>query len=149
MPTRSKNFFVNSKILDHIIRLGEHPFRYNLFSYNSKGNMIIDTEAYPLKTERKFFGIKKDGKEFFSNDAANKNYHFSMTIPDSIGRIEGESCFIKIKSIYPNLNGKEFLMGISMAIQNEYKVEFYDLNENKKYDYTTYSLFDNITFFIL
>ena len=106
--------------------------------------MIIDTEAYPLKTERKFFGIKKDGKEFFSNDAANKNYHFSMTIPDSIGRIEGESCFIKIKSMYPNLNGKEFLMGISMAIQNEYKVEFYDLNENKKYDYTTYSLFDNI-----
>ena len=60
------------------------------------------------------------------------------------GRVEGESCFVNIKSDNSYLNRKEFLMGISLEDGNNYKVEFYDLNENKTYNYLTDSLFGKI-----
>ena len=46
-------------IINNIIELGGENFRYNRFSLNSKGDMIIDTTSNPGNNERKFFGLKK------------------------------------------------------------------------------------------
>ncbi len=41
--------------------------------------MVIDTESKPFgKNEKQFYGITKDGKEFFTDDYGNKNYHSSF-----------------------------------------------------------------------
>ena len=53
--------------LNRIIRLGEDGFRYSRFSFNSKGDMIIDISSYPKSNERKFFGLKKNGKYCFQD----------------------------------------------------------------------------------
>ena len=46
-------------LLNNIIRLGDEGFGYNHFSFNSDGDMIIDSEAYPVNNGRRFFGLKK------------------------------------------------------------------------------------------
>ena len=138
MLFQSKNYLVNSKLLDNIIKLAGHPYRYNHFSFSSEGDMIIDTEAYPLTFERKFFGIKKNGKEFFLNEQGIKNYHFSMIFAYDNGRVEGESCFVKIKNDNSYLNGKEFLMGISLEDGKNFNIL------NKTYNYPINSLFGKI-----
>ena len=79
-------FPVNSQILNNIIRLGDHPYRYVHFSYNSEGDLIIDTEAYPSRKDRKFYGIKKNGKEYFSDNEGNKNYKYKLTLQYDNGR---------------------------------------------------------------
>ena len=47
------------KLLNNIIRLGGNNFRYSHFNFNSNGDMIIDSESYPISKERRFFGLKK------------------------------------------------------------------------------------------
>ncbi len=48
-----------SQEINHIIRLGEHPFRYVRISFNSEGDMVADTTAHVDNKERRFFGLKK------------------------------------------------------------------------------------------
>ena len=57
-------FPVNSKLLSKIIRLADNPYRYSRFSFNSEGDMVIDTGAFPKKNVRKFFGAKKKVENF-------------------------------------------------------------------------------------
>ena len=121
--------FSNSQILNNIIRLGDNPYIYNHFSHNEKGDLIIDTESNPKTNVRLFFGMKKNGKEYYIDNKGNKNYHFSITAEYKEGRVESESCFIKVKSDIPNLNRKELLLGISKIGLYNYKTEFYDLND--------------------
>ena len=139
----NKFIFSNCQILTNIIRLGDHPYRYNHFSYNSNGDLIIDTESYPLRDKRKFFGITKDGKEYFTDISGNKNYHLSI---DGVigGRVEGESCFIKIKSSSQKLNGKEYLLGISKILDWIYNTEFYNFYLKSGYSFSTHNLFGDI-----
>ena len=58
---QSIKFVFSEPLLNNIIRLGDEDFGYNHFSFNSDGDMIIDSEAYPISNERRFFGLKKMG----------------------------------------------------------------------------------------
>ena len=51
--------FVSPVILNNIINLGGDNFRYSHFSFNSNEDMIVDTSAFPVNQERRFFGLKK------------------------------------------------------------------------------------------
>ena len=107
---------LNSQILNRIISLGNHPYRYNHFSFNSNGDMIVDTGAYPPTLARKFFGIKKDGRKLF---LGGEDYFSCLEIPNSEGRIEGESFFVKVKKNYLlGYNWEEYLVGISKVSNN-------------------------------
>ena len=44
--------------INRIIFLGE-SFRYNHFSFNSNGDMIVDLHNFPTDDKRLFFGLKK------------------------------------------------------------------------------------------
>ena len=134
----------NSQLLNRIIKLGDHPYRYNHFSLNSEGDLIVDTEPYPFTYARKFFGIKKNGKEYFKFDGS-KNYHISRFMSYAEGRLEGESNFIKIKSNITSLNGKEFILGISKSEYELAKTELYNLKDGYILYYKTREIFGNIT----
>ena len=132
---------VESQLLNSIIRLAEDPYRYNHFSFTSEADMIIDTESFPITNIRKFYGIKKNGREYFNDSSGNTTFNFCMEFDYQIGRLEGESIIIKMKSTNLNINGKEFLLGISKSVSSGYKTELYNLKENYSYNYITSELF--------
>jgi len=134
----------NSKLLNNIIRLG-NPFIFNHISVNSEGDMIIDSGSEILTKERKFYGIKKNGKEYFTNKVGNKDYHSSMTIQSGYGRIHGESSFVKVRSNIQNYNKKEFILGISKVKNEKYNVEIYNLENGIYYTLSTRDIFGDIT----
>ena len=62
---------INSEI-DNIIRLGDKDFRFVHFSTNLEGDMIVDTSTSSdssYKNERRFFGLKKNGRFYFKNNS--------------------------------------------------------------------------------
>ena len=93
-----------SQLLDNIIRLGNENFRYSHFNFNSNGDMVVDTSSYPVSTERRFFGLKKNGHFYFNSNSP----YFSLPATHFAGRIEGESSFIK----YSDINYHELIIGI-------------------------------------
>ena len=136
----------DSQLLNYIIRLGNNPYRYNHFSINSEGDMVIDTVSYPLQKVRNFYGIKKDGSEFFTDKNGNKNYHSWKSV--SGARVEGESIFIKIKSSNSNLNGNEYLFCISKYDNYAtFKTEFFRFisPDTTTFSFNTESLFQKIS----
>ena len=110
------------KVLNNIIRLGDDQFRYSHFNFNSDGDMIIDTESYPVSKERRFFGLKKNGQFYFTSSNNQLTPYYSLYVDHDQGRIEGESKFIKLTSSNNKFNGKELLCGISK--NTGYYVEF-------------------------
>ena len=132
---------INSILLNSIIRLGDNPFRYSHFSFSTDGDMIVDSGSYPITNERRFYGIKKDGRGYFSDSSGNKIYQTSMTLSSSGGRVEGQSCIIKLHSTSSSIFGKEFLFGVSKAGSDTFKTEFYDLNERNSYSFNTLAIF--------
>ena len=126
---------VHSSPIDKIIFLGD-SFRYNHFSFNSNGDMIVDTHNFPSDNKRLFFGLKKNG-EFYFKDSDNKGTpYYLINMAHNTGRLEGESYFIKLSSTNPNINGRELLCGISKLTESNlgFFVELYNL-ESKNYTY--------------
>ena len=131
-----------SQLINNIIELGGQDFRYNHFSLSSKGDMIIDTTAYPGNNERRFFGLKKNGRPYFKDENENETPYYSLFVSgltnDNQQKIEGESSFILLNSTNKDDYGKEYLL--SYARDNY--IELYDLT-NKNYTYEKTSFFFN------
>ena len=127
---------VFSQTLNNIIRLANKDFRYSHFSFTSNEDMIIDTSSYPINKERKFFGLTNNGQFYFTLDNQKTSY-YSITMNHDKGRIEGESCLVKLTSSNINLHGKELIYGISKkGDSNEgIYVEIYNLEDK---NYTSY-----------
>ena len=116
---------ISSK-LDNIIRLGNKYFRFIHFSSNLEGDMIVDTSAYPevdtIYKERRFFGLKKNGRFYFKDDN-NEETPFASIFIDKF-KPYSESCFIQLSNTE---NNKEYLLSISS--KSNYYVELYDLEK--------------------
>ena len=129
------------KIINNIIELGGEDFRYSHFSLNSKGDMVIDTSAYPGNNERRFFGLKKNGRPYFKDENNNETPFYSFFVSglsnENLQKIEGESCFIQINSSKIEIHGNEYLLSFS---KSDNYVELYDF-ENKEV------LFEKTSFF--
>ena len=138
-------FPIDSQLLNNIIRLADDPYRYSRFSFNSEGDMVIDTGAFPKKNIRKFFGVKKNGREFFTDSNENKTYYSSMELEYSNGGLESESIFVRAYSSNNiKFNGKEFIFGVSKSGSGTYKTEFHDLIKNYTHYFSTYDLFGEL-----
>ena len=59
-------------LLNNIIQLGGEKFRYSHFSFNSNGDMIVDTSSFPITKERRFYGLKKNGRLYFNDTIINQ-----------------------------------------------------------------------------
>ena len=119
------------QIINNIIKLGGKNFRYNHFSLNSKGDMIIDTTANPGNNERRFFGLKKNGRAYFY-DENNKETPYRSLFANNLEnekqqKLEGESKFIIISN--HNLTEiKEYLLSFSKL---DNYMELYDFDSNE------------------
>ena len=135
----------NDKSLNNIIQLGGKNFRYNHFSLNSKGDMVIDTSAYPGNNERRFFGVKKNGRPYFKDQNNIESFYYSMFVEGlnntNQQKIEGESIFVQITNNNSNLHGKEYYFTYS---KGDGYVELYDF-ENKNYSFSKSSYYFNET----
>ena len=129
LSSEFKYFF--SERIDNIIQLAEINFRYNHFSLNSKGDMIIDTTAYPGNNERKFFGLKKNGRPYFFDENNIETPYRSLFAYDleneNQQKLEGESNFI-ILSKQNDTEKKEYLLSFSKL---DNYMELYDFEKNE------------------
>ena len=115
--------FINSEI-NKIIRLGDEDFRFVHFSTNLDGDMIVDTSTSSdssYKSERRFFGLKKNGRFYFKNNSP----FLSLYEANNYAKIYAESCFIQISTDDEN-NGKEYLFSMSISGGS---VDIYDFEQ--------------------
>ena len=115
--------FINSEI-DKIIRLGDEDFRYVHFSSNLNGDMIVGTSTSSdssYKSERKFFGLKKNGRFYFKNNSP----FLSLYETNNYAKISPQSCFIQISTDDEN-NEKEYLFSMSISGGS---VDIYDFEQ--------------------
>ena len=137
---------IDPLLLNNIIRIGDNNFRYCHFSYNSYGDMFIDSSAYPISKERKFFGLKYNGEFYFNSTNNKKTAYYSLTMNHERGRIEGESFLVKLTSSNSNFHGKELIYGISKCSTNSGdSLEVYNLDSKNSTNYTTSNFFGKIT----
>ena len=66
------NTIVKTQWINNIIIFGEHPFRYLGFGSFSDGSFVIETTPYPEQPKRKFFGLKRNGRPFFTDKTNNE-----------------------------------------------------------------------------
>ena len=130
-------------ILTNIIRIGELDFRYVNFASFSNGDMIVQTTAYPGKTNRLFYAMKSDGRGFFNSGPGNENrYHYSIEAKNQERcenfRYESMS-FITTMNQGPE-KGKEYLTCVGRY--NQY-TEVFDFTANKMHQKSTSSLLGN------
>ena len=114
----SNNSIITEQWLNNIICLGDKDLRYVNFASFSNGDMVVETTAIPDSPKRFFYGIKKDGKPFFSNGDYYATIEVSGQIHSNNSRYEGEIFVVPI-------DGKEYLFSIGKG-NNKY-VELYDL----------------------
>ena len=123
--------FSFQNIINNIIYLGGENFRYNHFSLNSKGDMIIDTSAFPGNKERRFFGLKKNGRPYFYDENNIETPYRSLFVSGlentNQQKVEGESSFIII-SKSNNSVIEEYLLSFS---KEDNYVELYDFENNQ------------------
>ena len=134
--------------INNIIELGGKDFRYNRFSLNIKGDMVIDTTAYPGNNERRFFGLKKNGRPYFKDEHNKETPYYSFFVEGlenlNQRKIEGESHFIQITNQKnPNLHGKEYLLSFSRL---DGYIELYDF-ENKNMSFVKTEEYYNVSIY--
>ena len=129
--------FACPNLLNNIIILAKDNSRYSHFCYNSKGDMIVDSSAFPVSKYRVFFGLTKNGRLYFDDEVI-----YTMTVDHSQGRIEGESYLIKLTSTNNNFHGRELICGISK--NSGYYVEIYNLENKNMTKYLTSDIFGTI-----
>ena len=136
--------FSFQNIINNIIHLGGENFRYNHFSLNSKGDMIIDTSAFPGNKERRFFGLKKNGRPYFYDENNIETPYRSLFVSGlentNQQKIEGESSFIII-SKSNNSVIEEYLLSFS---KEDNYVELYDFENNQIITEKSNEFFDKI-----
>ena len=111
----------------NIIGIGDTNFEYVHFALNSGGDMIVDaspsTSEAPECNERRFFGLKKNGRFYFKENNKEYPYH-SMKATNDMNKNNGALCFIKLTTDDEN-NGKEYLFSYSLT-----NVEIYDFEND-------------------
>ena len=141
---QSIKYILSEISLDRIIRLGDSGFQYSHFNFKSNGDMIIDSTSYPTTNERRFFGLKNNGRFYFRDTDNKETGFYSMYASHTFGRIEGESLIIKLKSSNSNFNGRELICGISKNNGSDFYFEIYNLKNKNMSIYKNSAIFGNI-----
>ena len=137
------NTIIKTQWLNNIIRIGGLTYRYINFGTYSNGDMVVETTCYPPKTKRYFYGLKKNGRPFFTNKTTQNETPYNLIETNEFsytgGLFEAESIVIKSSEV-GNGNGKEYFLSIAKL---ECSVELYDFENNKFYyrslkKFTTY-----------
>ena len=130
-------------LINNIIELGGEGFRFSHFSLNSKGDMIIDTTSFPGNNERRFYGIKRNGRPYFFDENNIETPYRILFAKDlentNQKKTYAESNFI-ILSKQKTEEPKEYLLSFSGA---DNYIELYDFDNNKIWFGRTTEVFGN------
>ena len=102
-------------------------YRAGHFAMNTKGDMIVE---YSYLQYRLFYGLKKDGKNYFPNGTKEIEITSNTINADSIQRYESNNLFISF--VNDTYKQKEYLLSVSTF---KSVVEIHDL-ENDIYNIT-------------
>ena len=129
------NDTVKTQWLNNIITICSLNFRYINFAKYENGDMVIGITEYPESIDREFYGIKYNGRPYFTKDSKETSY-YKIEIPDNVyGLFEGEGKIVKTKT-----DGKEYYFYLSKL---ENYAEMYDLENSDKYS-TLCGTFGNV-----
>ena len=120
-----KNEIIKTQWLNNIIILGDENYRYLNFGSYSNGDMVIQTTTYPATNTRKFYGIKNNGRPFFTKDSKETPYYTKVISEDTVGAFEAQSLIVK-----DSANGEEYFFCIS---KHECNAEMFDLKNGNVY----------------
>ena len=128
-----KNEIIKTQWLNNIIIIGDDYHRYINIASNNDGDIVIQTTAIPETTKRKFYGIKYNGRPFFTEDSKETLYYSKDISGQYIGHFEAQSLFVRV-----NNNNKEYFLSISKL---QYSAEMFDLDTGEYlrkgvYDFT-------------
>ena len=125
------NEIIKTQWLNNFIVFDEYRYRYSNMAINKKGDFIFETSSEELNGVRLFFGLKKNGRNYFKNNNNEEIPTKQIIVLDENNNNEGamkyESniFFIQVKNGKFDEN-KEFLVSIGIF---EGFMELYDLDD--------------------
>ena len=131
---RIANSIVKTQWLNNIIVFGDKNCRYVNFGMFSNGDMVVSTTIYPKTKKRYFYGLKQNGRPYFSDESTN---YASLTSGSDDGLYESEAA---ITTIFGGSN-EEYLIVIGKL---ENLAEIYDFEKSKVYYQSVQSEFSSI-----
>ena len=105
-------------MLNNIIVFGDSTYRYINFATYESGDMVVETTCFPISKKRMFFGLKQNGRPFFTKNG--ENIFFSTDIINNSGKVEAEGAIIKLSTAESN----EYFMSISKLEMNAEIIDF-------------------------
>ena len=131
-----KNEIMKTQWITDIKNYAEIANQYSNIILTESGDLISIISAYPETTVRYFFGIKKNGRAYFSDNKMTHEISISCTASGtgSCGRFES----ILFETI---IGGQSYFVSIGKTPQN---LEIYDLKNDKSYYISLSNLFSEI-----
>ena len=127
------NEIIKTQWLNNIIQIGGLNYRYINFASFSNGDMVVETTCYPGEPKRYFYGLKSNGRPFFTDKTTKEEtpYYVIETNGQNNhkGKYESEPMIIK-SSESGSGNGKEYYLSVSKL---ECYAELFDFDNNAIY----------------
>ena len=135
------NTIIRTQFPNNIIIVGGFSFRYLNFISFSNEDMIFETSSFPTNNKRFFYGLKKNGRDYFKKNNSEEETPFYYLIAEN----EGEG---KLESTNYNLmiNNKEYIISIGRI--NSY-TEIFNFDTNQIISCKTTDLFGGIDIYNL
>ena len=129
------NSLIKIQWLNDIILIGELNFRYMNFATSSKGDMILNSVAFPHNSNRIYYGINSKGSPLFKDSNGNEIFIIRKTAQMK-ARYETEKVILKITG--DTNENREYLLSFGKGQSNIEIFDFtnydYELNEIKNSD---------------
>ena len=134
------NSVIQTQWLNNIIPVSSANYIYLDIITTLNGDLLIESSSFPEENKRLFYGLKKNGREFF-NDTKTLTKTPYCSINTSLSRYEAFIFSIKLNGEEDN---KEYL--ISVPKDDDKNLELYDFYQNIVYEEATQTFFDSQVF---
>ena len=126
------NPIIKTQWLTNIIDAGDYYYRFISFTLTSKNELFLQTTAYPSTSNNYFFGIKSNGRPYFTI-SDEEVFVISFSYENSSFRTRYNGEFISI-IVEDKINNREYLMSVGKDDNN---VEIFDFEKDKIFVYST------------
>ena len=138
---KTDNKLSNTDCFNNIIIFNSKPYRAGNFAQNKNGDMIIEYSDENPSKSRLFYGLKKNGKYFFSNESPIKEIEEIRGDKNIFSRYESINIFVSLeKDIDKNY---QYLLSVSSYTS---LTELHDLNSGDYKVKSTSDFFGNKIF---
>ena len=135
------NTIIKTKWINNLIIFAQYPYRYLGFGSYSNGDFVIESMCNIEQQKRKFYGIKSNGRPFFTNKTNNEETSFYLKNINEENQENRQFKSTIIKLSGNENNGKEYFLSLSHNLGN---AELYDFENDEVY-YKTISDFTTLT----